>query len=342
MLKNDLVSAIDNLFPGVGKKGAQMQEDCIAFQNGFAYSYNGKVCVSVPLVMPVTGAVNAQMLRKLVDRMPGDELDITTKGNDLVVKCGRTKGGIKVDAEVRMPIDAVDIPKRDEFQPVAETFADDLQAVVAVSSKSCPTKPWYEGVHVMADFVEAGDGYQLMRIKGGLGSEAVLSPETRETGINLPADAVKKLSSYTVTSAIVKDDKWLHMIASGGVTVSVKLLAVAFPDATKVFNLDGTQFEPPTDFMDVVGRAKCLSGEGKLYADVTINGADGVLQMKVAATNGWVEEDASTSHRGEDIKFRINYDALEIASKRAAHVLDKTATVQFYADSYMHVIAKSK
>ena len=109
MDRKDLIKILELLKPGVNSgKNAIENADKFVFEEDKVYSFNDTIQVQIPIETGIIGAINESKLYPFLKKGTKDELKLSVKDNELIIKCGRSRAGFKME-EVEF-----DLPERVE------------------------------------------------------------------------------------------------------------------------------------------------------------------------------------------------------------------------------------
>ena len=95
MKKQDLLTALETVKPGLASKEMIEQSTSFAFMNDRVVTYNDEISLSHPVKdLEIEGAIQAEQLYKLLNKLKKDEIEVEIKGNELLLKSGNTEAGL--------------------------------------------------------------------------------------------------------------------------------------------------------------------------------------------------------------------------------------------------------
>lgn len=294
--KKELQKALELVKPGLASKEMIEQSTSFAFVEEFVMTFNDEVCMSHPIKdMAIEGAIQAEELYKLLPRLKQDEIDITQTEGEIQIKCGRTKVGLTLQDEIKLPLDS--IGKKGKWKPLHENFIE----YVKMAMGSCGTdmsKPILTCVHVHKDgIIEGSDGMKIMRCE--------LDKANPIDTFLLPARNAAHLIGLNPTH-VATGKGWVHFKTKSGTVASLRIFEDEYPNTDDFMKMEGTLFTLPKSFIDILDRASIFSKRDHILDEaISVNIADKRIQVKAESDSGWVKEKANIRYDGDPIKFSI-------------------------------------
>jgi len=318
-----LLHKLECVSPGLSQNNPVAQSGCFIFRNGAVFAYNEEVCCRVKsgLDPGFTGAVTARAFVDLLRKMTDDLLSLDVAGAQLVVEGLRASGKkagrrarLNMEAEIVIPLDDLERPTKDDWQPAHEEFNDAVNVVQGCAGSDA-SQLVGTCIHIHPKWVEATDGYQLCRYR-------------LQTGVKEPVlvkrDHLKHAATLDVTQ-LAETRAWVHFRNPAGVVLSIKRQVDKYPDLKPMYEVEGSTTTLPKGLAEAVGIATIFSKEN---ADsnlliVTLEPGDRKnLTLTAVGTSGDYAETHSALYEGDPIQFTIPPEILaQIASKHSDVVL---------------------
>ena len=106
--KTELQKALEKVKPGLSNKELVEQSTSFAFMGGRIVTYNDEISISHPVKdLNVTGAVKTQSLYAFLGKNKRDEIILEWEENQVVIKAGRSKAGLVLEQEIKLPVEEV-------------------------------------------------------------------------------------------------------------------------------------------------------------------------------------------------------------------------------------------
>lgn len=330
----DLKKVLSILKPGLsGGKETTDQSNTFAFQGGMAFTYNDDISVRCPFPLKkVQGAVSAKELQALIGKLKGDECDMEFTDNELLIKNGRVKAGIRLEAEIHMPIEEIKIPKLDKFMMLPKDFAKILRSVVFSTSKDM-SRPILTVINCDQTIVESTDSERA--------TQCDLDQDYFGTPILIPAEAAKPLISYGTLDAYIANGGWLHFDIGDGAVFSCRTIEGKFPELDELFVVEGQEIAFPKEIKDMMDRAGIFVEDDfdqEKLVEISISDK-GILKVRAEGDSGWLEESMRIKHEGTAIQFNINPQYLVQILSTVDKGIVSDNRILFESDSFRHVVA---
>jgi DNA polymerase III sliding clamp (beta) subunit (PCNA family) len=327
-----LKEILNQLKPGLsGSKETTDQSNHFVFKDGNAYTYNDEVSVKVPIPFELEGAVSAKELLALVNKLKGDEADLEVSDTEILIKSGRSRAGIRLDAEILMPIDEIKYPGRKDWKSLPADFQQAVQNTLFSVSKDA-SFPILTVIHGVSGFMESSDTDRAT--KWELESELPFE-------ILLPSYAGKSLLGYKDVSKVFVSNSWIHFNLGAGKVLSSRTFEGKFPDLSPHFENDGKELEFPHVSKEILERAGVFSedtNDSDCFVTITVTDK-GVFKVRSEGDTGWYEESLRIKHGGEEFSFSINPQYLiQILSSTHKATLSENK-INFSSDKFHHVVA---
>ncbi len=226
---------LEAIKPGLTPAEVLIQSSCFAFLDGLVWTYNDLVCCNVPskLGNSFTGAVPAQPLLTQLGKLAESEVDIrlSKDGKELLILGkGKKETGITMENKVMLEVSKVDRPK--EWHPLPKEFSEGVKLVKDCGG-SDKSKPMYTVVRWHPKWLEAADGFQMMRFK-------VDAPTLQEPAL-IKRDAIQHVSNLGMTKFSITN-AWVHFRNPAKLVMSCrKQIGIEFENLSKFLNKEGGQ-----------------------------------------------------------------------------------------------------
>lgn len=305
--RKTLLETLASVKPGVAKRELRAQTACVIFEGGVATTYNEEVCCRAPsgLDASLRMAVRADKLTDVLEKIPGDEITVTTKNGHFVVKGRAEESGVRMEREITLSTQEIEKPG--DWLPLPEEFNAAMEIVPECASTDISQKFNLLCVHLTPRFVEACDNYRLCRHK----LHWQLSGD-----VLVRASALAELPTLRLTN-YCEGKKWLHFKNATGLVVSCRRYPEDFPKFGDFLKVNGETITFPATLEDVLKRAEIFSRDNTADNKVTCRLRPGKLTITSTSNNGYFKKDLPSDYQGEDISFRVGPKVLlEIAEKQ--------------------------
>jgi DNA polymerase III sliding clamp (beta) subunit (PCNA family) len=300
--KQDLITALEKVRPGLSAKELIQQSTSFAFLEGNVVTYNDEISISHPVPnLEITGAVQATELYQLLKKLKQDELELTVTENEILLTSGKTKAGLTLQTEIKLPLSEVE--RKSKWKTLPKGFKDALRFAVTSCSRDM-SKPVLTCTHVSSEgFIEGCDNYRVARWTLG---------EEFPTGTFLipQSSALELLKLEPIKVAL--DGGWVHFITEDKTTMSCRIIDDKFPDTSKLLNVKGVELSFPDGITEVLDRAVIFAKrDSQMDEDVLIHLEKGKVRVESKSETGWFKEEVETEYNEEPLKFDITPSLLK-------------------------------
>lgn len=315
--KNQFVSLISMLEPGTSTRDVLDQANCFIFEDGKAYTFNDEIAcyIESDLVKNISGAVHAQTLKKLMDKIPDEDIDISTTEDMLIIKGSKFRSGLRLEKNIVLPISVVDrnykwvsFPEGlDEAIKIASSI---ISTNVDVFKMSC--------VHITPNKVESTNGVQIV----------IVNQNTNIKDALVKATYIKSIIQLGF-SKLSEGDSWLHFANDVGLVVSIRKYVETYP------NLDGyvpkttsSKIKLPHKIRDTLERAAVFTADNYSSGCLKVEVKQNKLKVIGEGSVGWYAEVRGIEYDGPDFSFLMPKEILDsIVSANNELFLNENRTV---------------
>lgn len=296
-----LMAQLEQVRHGLSPKDIVDQGSCFAFRDGKVFTFNDEIAVWGPCEFsPEEGGVvvPSAALLALLPKLPDESLDIAVSEGGLVLKGKNRVASLRIESEIRLPIDTVTMAKDGDYFDVPDGFVEGLSLVEGCIGTD-DSKFALTCVHLTSKFVEACDGDQLARYRiklVGLGDERFL----------IRKEAVKAVLSIDVKKAAVSGN-WLFLKDERGVVVACRRYKETYPNLTAVIEAAaGVPAVLPKGLGEAAGNAAIFSADNTDDDHILVKLRDGVASITGEGAAGKYNEKKRVEYSGDPIAFRIS------------------------------------
>ena len=315
MKKTDLQKALEIVKPGLASKEMIEQSTSFAFMEGRVVTYNDEISISHPVEgLEIQGAIQAEELYKLLNKLKSDKIEITTKKNEVLLESGRTKAGLTLQQEIKLPLE--EIGEISKWKTLPEDFLRHVQFAMAACSRDM-SKPVLTCVHVTKDgIIEGSDNNRIAR--------CALEEEMPVKTFLIPATSALEVVHLHPTK-IAKGEGWMHFQTDEGTVLSCRTFEDKFPDCTQFMEVEGVSVIFPKTINEVLDRAAVFAKRDYFLDEtVLITLKDRRLKVKSKSESGWFEEEINFKYDDDPVTFSITpYLLKDILSETLMSVLSE-------------------
>ncbi len=297
--RSEFLDALESVQPGLASKEIIEQSNAFIFADGEVITYNDEVTVTCPIDLDIEGAVQAHELIKLLQRMKDDEIEIEVTEEELKIKGKKTKAGIRLQADVLLPIDEVEIPEK--WKKIPKGFIDALD-FCHFNVSTDMSRMILTNIHVHGDKVQSCDNFRVTEVI--LGSDA---KKVFKEPLLIPGSVIKYLKSYSPIEYNIIDG-WIHFLNEDDVVFSTRTSEEEdYPDLSAFLEVEGDPVTMPDGIAEVLERAEIfIDNTFEQDKKIDIKITENKMVVKGTGPAGWFEETLSIEHTGDEITFSIH------------------------------------
>jgi len=290
--REELLRQLESILPGLSTREIIEQSSCFVFRNKTVMTYNDEIACTQESCLPIEGAVQAVPLVSILRKLKEDELEITTSKEELLIRGKRKKAGIRMDADILLPIDSVDKPKK--WKDLPDDFANAISIIQQCSGKD-ETKFSLTCVHLTSKWIEACDGYQAARYKIRI---------EIEKSILVRKESIKHIVELDMTE-FSETKNWIHFRNSSGLILSCRRWIENFPELSELLKVKGTPTKFPKGLVEAVEKAVIFSAENAEDNQIIINLKPNKLRITGRGASGYYQEIKNIKYKGKSLSFRV-------------------------------------
>lgn len=329
--KSELITALEVVKPGLSNKDILEQSTSFAFVDNHVCTYNDEIAVRFPLKLDITGAVRADELYKFINKVSADEIEITQTENEIQLKAGRDKVWMKMDAEIRLPLDELG-EYEGKWVKIPDTLMPALKTAYPCASKDM-SKPELTCVYINEKYVIATDSYRIMRVNIGNAGRKVF-----KNALLIPATAVKSLVRYQVAE-FCESQGWAHFRAGNGLVFSCRTVAENFPNIEPFLEVEGVELKLPSSTKEALERGGIFSkGDSEIEKEVNIEVSKKKIVFRAEGDFGRYEGEMNCAYSGEDFRFTVPPSFLYDILGDLQHCIVGGNSLKFQGENFEHVV----
>jgi hypothetical protein len=327
--REKLQTALEIVKPGLANKEMVEQSTSFAFLDGKVVTYNDEISIQHPVEgLEIEGAIKADELYKLLNKISAKEIDIKITDKEIQLSSGRTKAGITLETEIKLPLDD-SVAHVGKWKPLPEDFLKFVGFAAASCSKN-QSEYKFTCVHITRQgVVEASDGYKI--------THCILKEEMPTKSFLLPSFAAEQVVKLVPTH-IAEGKGWIHFKNEEGTILSARILEEEYGNTSKFLEAEGPLLTLPASIKATLDRAEVFSKRDQILAEsITISVKDAKLTVSSRSESGWFEEVLNIEYDGKPLEFDITPYLLKgILNETQGCRVDKTK-LKFEGDGWIHV-----
>ena len=296
--RTELLDALSLVQPGLAAKEVIEQSQSFVFKGKRVYTYNDRIALSTPSPLDIEGAVKAAELLSLLSKSKVKEYDIEITDNEFLLKSRKSKAGIRLEAEISLPLDEISQPT--DWTNLPKRFCEALKFCL-FSAGTDMSKEILTCLHIKGRHVTSCDNFRITRYDMGK-SATKQFPDS----LLIPATAVRELLRYEPLTYCIFDG-WIHFRMENGAVFSCRSVEQKYPDMSKYMEVEGESVEMPKRLAEALDRASIfVKTEFEQDEQVELSLKEGNLQVNGEGDSGWFKERIKIEYDGEPVRFHVN------------------------------------
>jgi len=293
---NKLKNALEQVQPGLANKELIEQSTSFAFMDGQIITYNDEISISHPVkeLETIKGAVKADELYRLLSKIKKEEVEILLEENEILIKSGRMKAGLKLQHEIKLPLE--EIGKVGKWKDLPNDFVKALRFTMGVCSPDM-SRPILTCVHVSKEgHVEASDSQRIARYE----------LENVPITFLIPATSTAELVKLNPIK-IAQGQGWVHFQTKDNTIISCRVYDEEFVKVEQYLKMEGgIELTLPKSTDGVLEKARVFSKRDHLLDEnVVITLQDKRMKIQAESESGRFEEEMNIRYDEEPISFTI-------------------------------------
>lgn len=282
---------------GLSKRDFVEQSSCVVFDEGWACTFNDEICCRTKTGFPDSfkGAVYAEPLKRVLENLTDDEVEISADNGELLVRGKRKKTGIRMEAQIVLPIDEVEVPVKGTWKDLPKEFIEGVKKVKEVTGTN-DEEFMTVCVHVHPNWVEACDRKQTTRYEVDSGVTRSFLVRAQSIAQMIPLDMTR----------IGETDNWVHF-RNSSIIFSCRRHLEEYPTdkLTELLKFRGEKAILPQGGVEAANLASIFSGDDKKNDKVLVRLTDGHMFVEGQGARGWAEADMDMAYHGPVVEFHI-------------------------------------
>ena len=326
--RGDLLGKLSQLSLGLQSKGEIEQSTHFVFLEDKLVTFNGDIACFVPFSSGFRGAVLASPLMKLLQKMSEEKIDMSLEDGSLKIEANKRKAGIRLERDIFLPIEGVELPE--EWKPLPEGVFPALGLALSCVGREL-TQYKLGCVHVHQKYIEACDGFQLLRHRVTWDIQPAL----------LEGRALSRLMGLEFKE-YAQTDGWLHFRGAGGSTIACRQQMetedFSYPSLTGFLKVEGEAIQFPAAMEEAIDRASVFgSQESHGYDAIQVELRRDRVRLSSRNAAGWYQEIQDVQYGGPQLKFSVDAKLLLEIQKRSKDCVISSDKILVSTDMWRYV-----
>jgi len=332
MNRLQLLDVLEKIKPGISNKDDLEGTNLVTFSNDRISSFNNEIMISHPFSFDIKGSIPATELYKLLQKINDDEITISHKDNQFLIKGKNKNAGINM---VDKSFPNIKIPRK--WIELPEDFIEALGFCI-FSASTDSMKEDLTCISIQEDITLSCDNFRATRYK-------MKSSLPESIDLLIPLKAAKELVNYN-PKRVSTDGSWIHFLEelepeTGTLFSCLTMDRKYLKDIDPFFDVKGESLLLPDNLKDILSRVEILAEMDSLsrYKIIHLKLEKNELVCRSQGEKGWIEETEKIDYDGEKLEIQINPSQIcQILDKSRDIVIGKNSVV-FHGENFSHVIA---
>jgi hypothetical protein len=274
--------------------------NCFAFLGGTVFTYNDEIACRKECALTIDGAVKADKLLAILDKLPATDKVLEVLENDegqIEFRGKRKRFALAREAEVLLPIEKIqeEVPKG--WGRLPENFGDIINNVKDCVSTDEANHFALTCIHFHPDWIEACDTRQLLRWRARLGHKKAML---------MRGSAISHVIGLGMTE-ISATESWVHFRNAKGLIFSCRKFVEDYPNMDAVLAVKGSPIKLPKGIIEASDRATIFASDTQqgVEAVLSISLKEGRIRIKGMSASGadFYEEVKAITYHGPNMDF---------------------------------------
>ncbi len=327
--REKLLDQLISVRPGLSQREVIEQSSCVVFQDGRIITFNDEVACSRKSCLLIKGAVVAQPFIDVLSKLKEDNITVEVQGEELLLKSGKKRAGIRMETEILLPIESLEKPNK--WQKLPDDFGDAVHLVSRCAGKDA-SEFVMTCVHLHPEWIEACDNYQAGRYKIAIGIKK---------SFLIRSESLSMVESLNVTK-FSQTKNWVHFKNPDGLILSFRKYLDEYPKISKIVKIKGDPLTLPKGIKDSVERAQIFSAENAEEKKIHLQLKGKVLRLKAEGATGWYEEPLKIKYQGNKMSCLIDPNLLVSLAERNSKCTVDTRRMIAQTGKFRYITVLSK
>lgn len=328
--REDLLKALSLVSSGLKQTNIIEQSSHFIFQDNHIITYNDSVSVVIPFEHDLKCSISSSEFLSILKGLKAKILLLKQKTNKIFIKTQSTKAELAcvVDGSINDYIDSLELQKKRKWKKLTEDFFQGLKMCMFSASKD-ESVPYLTCLNVNKDSVYSTDDLRISKYN--------LTSPIKDSFL-IPANAVKELLKYKITSYCL-EDAWVYFKNEDGLIFCSRIVVDEYPDVEAEFTFEGKNITLPEKLIDSITTASILAeGDSDIDKKIMVVIDDGKIKVKGENNLGWIESEIEMKEKTK-IEFEINpYHFSEILKMTQQMMVGEDRAL-FEMDNFKHLVA---
>ena len=98
--RKEFLNVLTKIKPGLADKSFVEHSEDFIFDNNIVYTNNNEIAVIQNFETKIKGALPAKKFYELISKLKENKISLKEEDNEVLIRCGKTKAGIKIKKDI--------------------------------------------------------------------------------------------------------------------------------------------------------------------------------------------------------------------------------------------------
>jgi len=297
--------ALHLIEPGTTTNQSVAQSNCFIFSENHIYAFNDEITCIVKMEVDFHCAVPAKPLLAVLNKYTDEIVDVSMDDDKLVIKAGRKRTQLNIEAEVLIPLGITGLPKK--WVPMHPEF-EEAVGIVRSCAATKSDRFALTCLHITPSYIQSCDTRQACKATMETGAKG----ETLIRAASIKNIVGMGMTEWGATKA------WLFFKAPTGLIMGIRRWADEYPNIEQVYELTNPQqFCLPNSIPEILDRTTIFANEQGIEPVIKMIVTENQIEFKGESSNGSHQERVAINYGGEPFSFNISPKVLIQAVKNS-------------------------
>jgi DNA polymerase III sliding clamp (beta) subunit (PCNA family) len=322
--REKLIGQLESVMPGLSSRELMEQSSCFVFDNDMVMTFNDEIACSHKCILKITGAVQAAPLLAILKKFKKDVIEMHVQKDELKITEKNRKCGIKMEAEILLPVASIKMPKK--WKALPDKFSTGL-SLVQECAGSDETRFAQTCIHLTKKWLEACDNKQAARYK--------IDTPIKES-ILIRKESLKHIVNFGMTK-FGETKTWIHFKNPTGLILSCRRFEDEFKSITKILKVKGKKVVLPRIVKDETESAEVFSSENGMGNTVTVELKPSKMKIIGQGATGHYSGLSKCKYKGKELTFTISPDLLRKILEKDKKCLVTDSRLKVTLDNFQYI-----
>jgi hypothetical protein len=297
--REKLLNTLELVTPGLATRGDLEHANCYIFKDKKVITYNDETACQHRSELDVTGAVKAEPLRALLQKLKEDEIEVFLNKASISIKGKSTRRAkVRLERKIELPLENLEKVKR--WKSLPGNFGDAVDWVKDCAGRD-ENRPVLTYIHITPRYIEAFDNNQFARFR--------IKKLDLEQNLLVKQISLRNIISLAMIE-FCETKNWVHFRNARRLILSCRRWIDEYPppdtDFDAIAAVRGTQVVLPKGLAEAADRAEIFSVDNVQQGNnVRVDFKAGWIKVSGTGQYGRYSERRKIDYEGKPFAFLI-------------------------------------